>query len=391
MTYTERTDCRLCSGPLKTVLTLPDTPLANEYVASPRPQKTYPLYLAECKTCGHVQLPVVVDPKLLFEEYAYVSGTAASFRAHLWDLAVELYRDGHRTIVDIGSNDGTLIAAARHAGMAGLGVDPACNLAALASARCCLTVPAFFTPDIAREVRKTLGRPVDVVTCLNAFAHADDLHSIADGVRELIGDHGVFVFEVAYLLDVLQKNEIGTLYAEHMSHHHVAPLVSFFEEHGLYLNNVHHVATQGGSIRGYVSTLNLPSPAVRIAVADERERLPELLKNWPARVNAEMKETMRELAPYLGQGLAIYGAPARLTTYVYALGLAPRDVVCVFDDNPMKVGKFTPGLNWSIVHSDKLRSVNPEAVLISAWPYAAEIQAKFPDYRGKWILPKRAA
>ena len=275
--------------------------------------------------------------------------------------------------------------------MVGLGVDPACNLAALASARCCLTVPSFFTPDLAKEVRKTLGRPVDVVTCLNAFAHADDLHSIAEGVRELIGDTGVFVFEVAYLLDVLQKNEIGTCYHEHTSHHHVAPLVPFFEKHGLYLNDAHHVATQGGSIRGYVSTKNLPSPAVRIAVADEKERLPELLKALPSRVNAETKETMRDLAPYLGQGLAIYGAPARLTTYAYALGLGPRDVTCVFDDNPMKVGKFTPGLNWSIVHSDKLRSVNPEAVLVASWNYFEDIKKRYPDYRGKWILPKRSA
>lgn len=393
MNYKLRDTCRLCEKPgLTRVLTLPDTPLANEYVKPPRAQELYPMSLFQCGSCGHVQLPTDVDPRMLFSEYSYLSGTAASFRTHMWDLAVELYRNGHRTMVDIGSNDGTLISAARNVGMRALGIDPACNLAALASAKCCVTIPAFFTPDLAKEVRSILGRPPDVVTALNVMAHCNDMGAFADAVREIIGETGTFIFEVAYLLDVLMKNEVGSAYAEHVCHHHVTPLVQFFDRHGLVLQDVHHVPTQGGSIRGYVGTdRNKVSPSIRLALAEERERIPELLASWQSRVDAEREATLAELRPYLGQGLAIYGAPARLTTYAYMLGLKPTDVMCVFDDNPLKVGRYTPGLHWSIVKSDSLPAVNPQAVLIAAWPYADAIKAKFPHYKGQWILPRRSA
>lgn len=391
MTYRIHETCCLCGGALERVLSLPDTPLANAFVDSPRPQQLYPLHVDQCVECEHVQTPVEVDPKLLFSEYAYVSGTAASFRAHLASLAQELYDAGHRTIVDIGSNDGTLIDECRKLGMRGIGIDPAGNLAALASAKCCLTIPAFFTPAHAKEIKRVLGGAPDVVTALNVFAHCRDLGGIADGVRELIGDTGTFVFEVAYLRDILKKNETGTLYHEHSSHWHVIPMRSFFERHGLALCDVQRLEVQGGSIRGYVRGHSTGlAENVALFALSEFQSVPRMLEEWPARVEKEREETLAMLRPYLGQGLAIYGAPARLTTYAYMLGLKNRDVMCVFDDNPLKVGKFTPGLNWPVVASSGLPGANPRAVLIASWNYADEIRAKFPHYKGEWILPRRS-
>lgn len=395
--YQWRTSCRLCGGPLATVLNLGATALANEYLAADllgQKQDEFPLVIAQCAACQHLQLQTVVNPERLYSEYTYTSGVAASFRAHLKELAKSLYDDGHRTIVDIGSNDGTLIGFCRELGMTAIGVDPARNLAAEASSRGNLTIPAFFNVETAREVRRILGRAPDVVTCLNAFAHTDDLAGIANGVRELIGGSGAFLFEVAYALDLLEKNEIGSLYHEHASHHTVAPLVRFFEARGLHLSRVEHIATQGGSIRGYVTAEKeryewaFGRLKVGQAVAKEEARMPGLLAAWPARVAAEREAMAAELAPHLG-ALAVYGAPARLTVWAHAMGLTRGAVTCVFDDEPRKMGKLTPGLQWPIVPSSELMARDPEAVLISAWPYAAEIMARFPEYKGRWILPKR--
>lgn len=390
--YQFRTSCRLCGGPLARVLDLGATALANEYYPAERAgekQDEFPLIIAQCASCQHVQLQCVVNPERLYSEYTYTSGVAASFRSHLESLATELHTAGHRTIVDIGSNDGTLLHYCRNLGMTGLGVDPARNLAAEASSRGNLTIPAFFNVETAREIRKTIGVP-DVVTCLNAFAHTDDLAGIADGVRELIGDTGTFIFEVAYLLDLLKKNEIGSLYHEHVSHHGVGPLVDFFEDHGLKMFDVERLGTQGGSIRGYVARNRVSSGRIDRFLDEETDLVPGLLSSWTARVEAEREATMAELAPYLGK-LAIFGAPARLTPYAAMLGLKRADVTCVFDDEPRKIGKLTPGLQWPIVPSAELMTRNPEAILISAWPYAKEIMARFPDYKGHWILPKREA
>src|SRR5678815_3065825 len=135
MTYHLRNSCRLCDASLRVVLDLGDVPLANAYETLPRdviPSKHYPLYISECVECGHVQLPVIVDPKLLFSEYAYTSSTAASFRQHIEMLADDVARPG-AFIVDIGSNDGLLLAGAQARGAKAIGVDPAQNLAAEAT------------------------------------------------------------------------------------------------------------------------------------------------------------------------------------------------------------------------------------------------------------------
>ncbi len=436
--YHWRAACRLCDGALETVLTLPSCPLANEYwtaeqVASGAEQDHFPVVLGQCQSCSHVQLQTVVNPERLYSQYSYTSGVAASFRMHLAELATALRAAGHRTIVDIGSNDGTLLAYCRSLGMVGLGVDPARNLAAEASAKGLLTVPAFFNVETARALKGILGRSPDVVVALNSFAHTDSLGEIADGVRELIGETGTFVFEVAYLLDLLEKNEIGSLYHEHVSHHSLGPLLDFFSKRGMTVCDAERIGIQGGSLRVHVRgrLYSLPEDHPIDDILEAEERIPVLLAAWPGRIAEERRALLTELRPYLaktcahcdGTGgnhptatfnghthpgttfgpcsackgggdkpkgkLAIYGAPARLTTWTYAMGLKREDVVCVFDDEPRKQGRATPGLHWPIVPSSELMARNPEAILISAWPYASEIKARFPDYRGKWLVPAR--
>jgi SAM-dependent methyltransferase len=385
-----RHDCRLCSGPLTIVLNLPDTPLANSYSPTARErQQHYPLFLSQCDQCGHVQLPVVVAPELMFSDYAYTSSTAASFRKHVGALADSIAGPGG-FLVDFGSNDGLLLSEAQKRGMRAIGIDPALNLASEATKRGQITLPAFVTPSLAAQLRNIIGEGC-TVTALNMFAHADDLGAIVDAAKELIRPNGVFIFEVAYLFDVLAKNEIGTIYHEHTSHHHVAPLVEFFRLHGMSLERVERLSSQGGSIRGYARVGGFTAPQVTAMALDERIRLPDLLAAWPERIRQEQSALHGELEPYRARGLAVYGAPARLTTYAYTMNMHPGDVSCVFDDEPRKVGRFTPGLHWPIVPSSELMARNPPAVLISAWPYAREIMAKFPDYQGKWIVPRREA
>lgn len=392
MTYHVRTTCRLCDGPLRQVLQLPDTPLANAYESpsDPFPSKLYPLHLSQCESCEHVQLPVVVDPSELFTNYSYTSSTAAAFRRHVEEVAEEAASFGNGFLVDIGSNDGLLLSEAKTHGMRALGFDPARNLAAEATANGQITLPAFITPDIARQVRQMVGHPC-TVTALNVFAHADNLHDIASAVRTLIEPSGTFIFEVAYLLDVLQKNEVGTVYHEHTSHHHVKPLIEFFRRHGLGLFRVDRVESQGGSIRGYLRMHGTPGPSTMSRKHTEDDLLPTLLDEWPARIRREQDELCQSIAKYRGDGLAVFGAPARLTTYAYAMGMHRSDVSCVFDDEPRKLGRLTPGLRWPIVSSSELMLRDPPAILVASWNYLDDIKRRFPDYKGQWIVPPRSA
>src|SRR3989338_4399294 len=254
-----RSDCRLCgSHKLQPLFSLGATPLANEFVSAGdrgKPQERFPLDVHQCVDCGHVQLLDVVDPELLFRHYVYVSATSPVFVDHFRRYAEAMLRytampTGSR-VVEIGSNDGTLLRFFKDAGMQVLGIDPARRIAEEATKSGIETLPEFFDLALTRQLRSQ-GKGAALVTANNVFAHADDLHAIVEGVAHLLAPDGLFVFEVSYLLDVFEKTLFDTIYHEHLSYHTVKPLVGFFQRRGMELVDAVRVDSHGGSLRGIV-------------------------------------------------------------------------------------------------------------------------------------------
>ena len=211
-TCRHRDDCRLCgSRELVRVLELAPTPPANAFVPEAKlaePQEAYPLDVWFCGNCKHIQLLDVVDPTVLFGDYPYVSGTSPVFVRHFEDYAAEIVSrfslDSGDLVVDIGSNDGTLLRPFQAAGMTVLGIDPAQAIPASASANGIETLPDFFTRETAARIGERHGKAM-CITANNVFAHIDDLAGTADAVRGLLAPQGVFVFEVSYLSTYSKK------------------------------------------------------------------------------------------------------------------------------------------------------------------------------------------
>ena len=230
-----RSTCRLCASlNLQQVLSLEPTPPANAFVPKEligTNQTAFPLDIFFCPSCGHVQLLDVVDPKILFENYVYISGTSPLFVNHFKDYANDVLRNYHPPkdglVIEIGSNDGTLLGFFKSAGHTVLGIDPAKDISQDATERGIETWCEFFTHDLSTKIKTQLGL-AHVITANNVFAHADDLVGIVDGIRNLLTPEGVFVFEVSYLLDVFEKTLFDTIYHEHLAYHSVSPLQQFF-------------------------------------------------------------------------------------------------------------------------------------------------------------------
>jgi len=398
-----RTDCRLCSDPIREVLRLPDTPLANSYpdaafVASGQKQATYPLYLSQCEQCGHVMLPVCVKQDLLFpSDYPYCSGTSPVFRAHLKEFAATvsgMIPKGGK-VLEIASNDGTLLLEFAALGCKTIvGLDPCAKpldmdlVPSGTGTERIFTIPQFFNLERAQAMREN-GYSFDAIVALNVFAHIDDLNDFTAGVAELLAPDGVFVFEVGYLGAVIEKGLVGCLYHEHLSIHSLRPLVPFFERHGLALYDAHPIDSQGGSIRCFVGRAR---PDLK-----QHYRLRELIRmeqymppvaNLRATIEAKRSELVAWLHTHKlhGKKVAAFGAPAKLTTWSYALGLGPDDISCVYDDAPTKQGRFTPGNFWAIVPSSRLLEDQPDAVVLFSSNFEAEIRERFKAYRGEWIV-----
>jgi SAM-dependent methyltransferase len=400
-----RTSCRLCGGSrVAEVFALTPTPPANAFVREEdlgRPQDVYPLDVFFCSECTHVQLLDIVDPRVLFEDYVYVSGTSPSFVRHFEqyarDVAPYVKLDHDSLVVDIGSNDGTLLRQFKAMGARVLGIDPARSIAEAASANGTETRVAFFSADLAGELAAEVGMAT-VITANNVFAHIDDLPGIAEGIRRLLAPDGIFVFEVSYLLDVIQKVLFDTIYHEHLSYHAVFPLRRFFDAHGLELINVSRVSSHGGSLRGFVQHKNGPravDDSVSAALTEEAAAGLERAETYVS-FSDRIESIGRELRGLLtrlkagGASLAGFGAPAKATTLMYHFALGPQQLDFIIDDSPLKQGLFTPGLHVPVVDSSALIDRKPDYLLILAWNFAEPIIAKSGDFRnagGKFIVP----
>ena len=152
-------------------------------------------------------------------------------------------------VVDIGSNDGTLLSFFKKAGMSVIGIDPARKIVEEANRNGIETIEGFFNQSLAEKILVSKG-PASIITANNVFAHADDLEGIIQGVRSLLAPDGIFIFEVSYLADVIEKTLFETIYHEHLSYHSVRPLKRFFSHNGMNMFGAYRVDTHGGSIRG---------------------------------------------------------------------------------------------------------------------------------------------
>lgn len=399
-----RTTCRLCGGGgLAVAVPYPPTPIADAYLTSAEAaagQPRYPLDLYLCPTCGHVQLCDVVEPTLLFRDYTYETSVSLGLVEHFHRVAEDLHQRLQPApgslVVEIGSNDGSLLRRFQSLGWRGLGVDPAERIAAKASASGVETWPEFFTPTVADRILEVHG-PATLVTANNVFAHADDLPGMAEGIARILAPGGLFSFEVSYLPDILARKLFDTVYHEHLCYHAVTPLQGFFQRHGLELVDAIRIPTKGGSFRGLVGRREGPwsaTPAIAEWVA--HEAMEGLLDPATYRAFSEGLQTLRTelrnlLASLRAQGkrVAGYGASATVTTLMHHFGLH-EFLDFLVDDHPGKHHRFTPGAALEVLPPSALLERRPDAVVILAWAYAAPILARNEAYRdqgGSFIVP----
>lgn len=409
-----RDNCRLCGGKdLTLVLELTPTPPANEFVTfehTKTPQDVFDLNVHECMSCGHMQLLTVVDPNRLFKNYVYVSGTSKVFVDHFRKYADHMVQKFNLKkgdlVVEIGSNDGTMLRFFKDLGLRVIGVDPAEKIAFEATESGIETWPWFFDRDCADEIIEKHGN-AKLVIANNVFAHVDDLNGLTDGISALIKGGGSFVFEVSYLVDVIEKCLFDTIYHEHLAYHTIQPLIPFFKKHGLEFWDAEKIDTHGGSLRGFVSELSDSSHEkvscrLRSMVSHEKElgfisgvetrAFLNPMKDLEIKINS-LKDALTKRLHELkasGKKICAFGAPAKATTLMYHFGIDKNTIDFVVDDSPYKDGLFTPGTHIPVCGSYMLHHEKPDYALILAWNFADSIMRQQVTYiigGGTFMVP----
>ena len=325
-----------------------------------------------------------------------MTGTSPIFVRHFQSYAEDVIRRFHLKsgdlVVEIGSNDGTLLRFFKQAGMRVLGVDPAKTIAEKASASGIETWPEFFNQTVASRILETHG-PAATVCANNVFAHIDDLQGVVQNVREILSQRGVFVFEASYLLDVYE-NIVDTIYHEHLDYHRVASQIAAWAE----FIEALRVDAHGGSLRGIAQKRGGPYrqvPSVKELAGKEADAgldCVDTFRDFARRIDQRKQELALLLKEIKGQGkkVAGFGAPAKATTLMHHFGLGKDVIDFIVDSSPMKQGLFTPGLHVPILPPKSIQERKPDYILILAWNFAPSIIESLQPYRnagGRLIIP----
>jgi hypothetical protein len=396
------THCRVCgSRQISTVFRLNDTPLEDQFVGPERvevAQPVYPLELALCADCGYLHLPHIVSPEASYTDYVYESGVTVGLRNHYDEYAREIAADfevpAGALMVDLGSNDGSMLASFKRLGMKVVGVEPAGNIAALANRAELTTINDFFTDQVAADILARFGA-ARVVTANYMYANIDDVAGFTRSVATLLDRDGIFVMQTGYHPEQMKIRMFDYIYHEHFSYFTVEVLGSLFAAAGLEIIDAQKMAPKGGSVR-IVAQRQKGSRAVRASVgqllAEERQlgmRDAETYRQFAVEI-ADAKTQLLALLKRLkaeGKRIAGFGASHSTTTLIYHFELAPY-LDYLVDDNPLKQGKFSPGLHLPVYSPEKLHKNPPDYVIILGWQHQNSILKRHQlSNNGRWIIP----
>jgi hypothetical protein len=303
----------------------------------------------------------------------------------------------HDLVVEVASNDGSLLRCFQPYGARTLGVEPAANIAAMARAAGVETLAEFFDLELARTLREQRGAAKAVIGN-NVLAHVDDTRGFLAGFHELLSKEGLAVIEVPYVGELVGRMEYDTIYHEHLCYFSVTTLMRLCDAVGLSVRRIDHVPVHGGSIRMYAGraeTFGAHAPAVLAEAEDERLRgltrlgTFERLADDVAASRAELVALLRQLKAE-GRTVAGYGAPAKGNTLLNYCNITTAELPYTVDKSPMKVGRLTPGTHIPVLPVETLLERQPDYVLILAWNFAEEIMAQQSEYQargGRFILP----
>ncbi|MBY0539784.1 class I SAM-dependent methyltransferase [Patescibacteria group bacterium] len=362
---------------------------------------TFPLRLMSCGRCGLLQIDYFVDPEILYQtDYLYQSSTTATGRAHYATMAESIVRrfsiPPGSLVVDIGSNVGVLLAGFKEVGMRVLGVDPAQNIAEKSIAGGIDTIVDFFGSALAKAITVSHGK-AQVITATNVFAHLHEIDDSVLGMKELLADEGVIVIEAPHALPLIENVEYDTIYHQHISYLSVKPMRSYFESMGLELFDVEKNLIHGGSLRffvGHPGRHELSSTVDSLINEEELAGLysVEKLAQFADRVRGQ-KEALLSLVLSLkkqGKSIVALSAPAKGNTLLNYCHLDASFLNYATEKNPLKVGRYTPGVHLPIYPDEKIIEDVPDFCLLLAWNFADEIMKNMTTYRekgGRFIIP----
>jgi len=384
--YHIRETCRLChSRNLRNAI-----PLAPLPMISPNTGKadltgaTAPADVMQCRQCGFLQIAAIVDPEVQYRDYKYETGISVGLREHFGRFIAELGQAGDigpgSNVLEIGSNDGSVLTFAKEDGAQVLGIDPAERIASKASAGGIPTIGDFFTADLARKIVEDHGQ-FDVILCNNAMANIDDLDDVFEGIRSAMAPEGRLSIETQYAVDMINKTLLDVVYHEHLSYFAVSPMKAFCSRMGLHLFDAERIAPKGGSIRFHIQQAGgiRPESKRMHALLDEEQGADGIMdvastqrfNDRIAAIGEDVRLRLRKSREESGRAL-VFGSSVGCAALIYFFELG-KLIDGVFDDTPLQNVLRGPDGLIPVFSGSQLVNEPATDIAVLAWRYADRI------------------
>lgn len=394
--------CRSCgSEKVEQFFDLGEQPFANALLIKKQfnSEKKYPLSLSFCKSCGLVQLDYTADAEELFSNYFWVTGTsqtALDYAERFCERTIShIEEDSKGYILELASNDGTFLRPFRNRGYEVLGVDPAVNIAKMATKNGIPTIAEFFGEKIANKIISKQGYPA-VVYARNVVPHVSNLHDFIKGISCLCTDENIAIIEVHYAGKILDEIHYDSIYHEHLCYFTLMSLSNLLCQYNLHVYDIDYSPISGGSIVVYLSKKEKEKTVkLKEFEIEERNKQYNSLVKWKEFAQLSYKHR-EDLVNHVnaslkrGEKIVAYGASARSSTMLNFCGINNELVECVIDKNKLKQRKYTPGSHMKIVSPRKGMENVPSTVLLLAWNFKDEIIKYLKDdlkFTGNVIIP----
>lgn len=394
--------CLICSRPVKAFLDFGRMPRGNGFLdaGAVSGEFFFNLSVGFCESCFMVQLLEQPEPEAMFHaRYPFFTGSSNRMTDHFKRFAEDAARDylpsSNPFVVEIGSNDGSLLNFFRSRRIRHLGVDPSSNVSGAAREKGVETLCDFFNEALAARIRAEHAA-ADLILAANVMCHIASFRSVLSGIELLLKDRGTVIFEEPYLGDVIQKTAYDQIYDEHVFLFSLHAMQNALAPHNLELFDAKPQGTHGGSMRYFVGKKGYRVPSYGLQILLRREAESGLtdkktFTSFSARCEKSRDRLRHELETLKEEGATVagYGATSKSTTVLNYAGITPELLPYLCDTTPEKQGKWSPGAHIPILPPEAFRNPYPSHALLFAWNHAEEIipkEGQFTASGGRWLV-----
>ena len=387
--------CRGCnSHKLFRALDLGFSPLANRLISPENMESAepwYPLILRICLDCSLGQLGEFNTDTEIFRDYPYLSSTSSTWlesnKLFASSMIEMMNLEKNDLVIEIASNDGYLLQYFQDQGIAVLGIEPALNVATIASIKGIPTSPEFFTEHLAKNISKNILE-TKLIVAKNVVAHVPDIRDFIKGISVISNSNTLIVFEAPTILNILQKTQFDTIYHEHFSYLSASFFEKILPDFNLKIIGIEKVETHGGSLRFFITQSNSDVQISKhliemldIVLTEERVAKITEPTNWKelSGVVEKQLEDFRNWVVNSKSKIIGYGAAAKAVTLLSAAQVPRSSIAFCIDNSAGKINLLIPGHQIPIISEadflDKHRD-GEFVFLIFPWNLKKEISER---------------